>query len=52
MSPVSRRHFLIALSASAPAARLLAQEGNDDVILRAMRDDSRHKRLIARLRSG
>lgn len=46
MHPVSRRHFLIALGASAPAVRLWAQEGNDDVVLRAMRDELERSRQL------
>jgi hypothetical protein len=46
MPPVSRRHFLIALGASAPVARVWAQEGNDDVVLRAMRDELERSRQL------
>jgi TldD protein len=46
MAPVSRRHFLIALGASAPVARLCAQGGNDDVVLRAMRDELERSRQL------
>lgn len=46
MPPVSRRHFLIALGASAPVARLWAQEGNDDAVLRAMRDELERSRQL------
>jgi TldD protein len=46
MPPVSRRHFLIALGASAPVMRLWAQEGNDDVVLRAMRDELERSRQL------
>ena len=46
MPPISRRHFLIALGAAAPAARVWAQEGNDDVVLRAMRDELERSRQL------
>jgi TldD protein len=46
MPPVSRRHFLIALGASAPALRLWAQDRNDDVVLRAMRDELERSRQL------
>jgi TldD protein len=46
MPPVSRRHFLIVLGASAPVARLWAQEGNDDPVLRAMRDELERSRQL------
>jgi hypothetical protein len=46
MPPVSRRHFLIAVGASAPAVRLWAQEGRDDVVLRAMRDELERSRQL------
>jgi len=43
MPPVSRREFLIFLGVSAP---LWAQEGNDDVVLRAMRDELERSRQL------
>jgi TldD protein len=46
MPPVSRRHFLIAMGASAPAVRLWAQGGIDDVVLRAMRDELERSRQL------
>jgi TldD protein len=46
MPPVSRRHFLVALGASAPIASLWAQEGNDDVVLRAMREELERSRQL------
>ena len=44
--PLSRRGFLIAAALSAPAASLLAQNADDDVILRAMRTELERSRQL------
>ncbi len=48
MAPLSRRHFLIAASLSAPAVRLLAADDPyaEDVLLRAMKDELQRSRQL------